>query len=266
MNKNKPADPAPHKIIKIAGHKLEYRLIPGAEDAPTLIFLHEGLGSMALWRHFPDQVAAATGLPALIYSRAGYGGSDPGPLPRPLDYMEQEGITVLPALISALRLGTHILIGHSDGASIALVYAGSAKRHDLRGAALLAPHVFNEPLAIQSIADAKVAYETGGLRDKLKRWHGANVDTAFYGWNDAWLDPAFRDWSIAHYLPDISVPLLVIQGLDDEYGTRRQVDTIAAKAGRGAEIVLLENCAHTPQRDQEKHVYERLTNFIRDLL
>lgn len=231
-----------------------------APGAATLVLLHEGLGSLGLWRDFPARLAAATGLPALAYSRFGYGGSDPCALPRPLRYMHDEGLSVLPELLARLEIGTYVLIGHSDGASIAIIHAGGAARAGLLGAVLMAPHVFNEEISVRSIAAARRAYESGDLRARLERWHGANVDCAFLGWNGAWLDPGFRDWNIEEYLSGVRVPLLVIQGGDDEYGTLAQVEAI--RAGAGAEVLVLEQCGHSPHRDREGETLEAIVRFV----
>lgn len=252
--------------IHVLGRRLEYRWVGPArtprDSRPALIFLHEGLGCVDLWRDFPARVADGAGLPALVYSRQGYGRSDPCTLPRSLRYMHDEGLDILPALLERAGIGPHILIGHSDGASIAIVYAGGAARAGFLGAALLAPHVFNEDVSVRSIAAAKQAYETGELKARLERWHGANVDCAFYGWNGAWLDPAFRAWNIEGYLPKIERPLMVVQGRGDEYGTLKQVDAIAAQAGAGCEPVVLDDCGHSPHRDQPDATLAALLRFI----
>ena len=176
-------------------------------DLPTLILLHEGLGSVSMWRDFPSELSGATGCPVFAYSRFGYGKSSTVPLPRPLDYMEQEGEQTLPRVIEAAGIDNFILFGHSDGASIAAVYAGYHEDPRCKGAILMAPHFFTEPGGLASIAHAKKAYEATDLRERLARYHD-NVDVAFYGWNSAWLDPDFEDWNIERYLPGISVPLV----------------------------------------------------------
>ncbi|MCW5731309.1 MAG: alpha/beta hydrolase [Alphaproteobacteria bacterium] len=233
---------------------------PGAR---VLVFLHEGLGSAGLWRDFPARVAVASGLPALVYSRFGYGASDPCALPRPLGYMHDEGLQVLPELLERLEIDAYVLVGHSDGASIAIIHAGGAPRPGLAGAVLMAPHVFNEDISVRSITAAKAAYEGGDLRSRLERWHGANVDCAFYGWNGAWLDPGFRDWNIEAYLPAIDVPLLVIQGRDDEYGTLAQVEAIRAGATRaGTERLILDHCGHSPHRDRPEETLASIAHFL----
>jgi pimeloyl-ACP methyl ester carboxylesterase len=247
----------------VEGARLEYAWHgPPPGERPTLVFLHEGLGCVALWRDFPARIAAATGCGALIYSRKGYGGSDPVVLPRPIRYMHDEAERSLPSVLAALGIADPILIGHSDGASIALLYAGGAARPRVRALALLAPHVFCEDLSVASIARAAEEYRSGDLRARLARHHGANVDGAFWGWNRAWLDPAFRAWNLEAYLPRIESPLLLIQGRDDQYGTLRQLDAIEAGARGPVERVVLEACGHSPQRDQPEATAAALIRFI----
>lgn len=257
--------------IALPAGQVEYRWVGQKQsplrDAalPALIFLHEGLGCAALWRDFPDRVAQATGLPALVYSRLGYGGSDPCKLPRPITYMHEEAQSELPALIAALGIGRHILVGHSDGASIALIYAGASQREGLMGLAAMAPHSFAEEVSIASIRAADQAYAEGGLRERLAKYHGANVDCAFRGWCDSWRNPDFRRWNIENYVERIGVPVLVIQGEADEYGTIAQVDSIVARAKGGVETLLLPDCGHSPHRDQPEATLKALTGFIRRL-
>lgn len=254
--------------IDIPAGRIEYRWagVHGAAlrdtSLPVLVFLHEGLGCVALWRDFPDQLAQATGLPALVYSRIGYGGSSPCALPRPLTYMHAEGEAVLPDLLAALGIQLHILVGHSDGASISLIYAGSAQRDGLRGIAVLAPHTFCEEISVLSIRAAGKAYAEGDLRARLAKYHGDNVDCAFRGWCDAWLDPAFMRWTIEDYVDRITVPVLVLQGEDDEYGTVAQVDSIVRRVRGGVDTLLLPDCGHSPQRDQTVATLKALAGFI----
>ncbi len=253
--------------------RLEVRRIAARDPArPTLVFLHEGLGCVALWKDFPDRIAEATGCGVVIYSRAGYGASSPVDLPRPLRYMHDEALETLPRLLDALALEDVVLVGHSDGGSIALIHAGGAGQGDkarLRGVVSMAAHAFNEELSVTSIAQARDAYEQTDLRARLARLHGENVDIAFWGWNRAWLDPGFRDWSIEEYLPGITVPVLVIQGLDDEYGTGDQVAAIARGVGDGpgpgAQVCLLDDCRHSPHRDQPERTITRIAEFIAGL-
>ncbi|MFN3398696.1 MAG: alpha/beta fold hydrolase, partial [Ferrovibrio sp.] len=186
------------QVVDTPVGRIEYRWAGSAlRDIalPVLVFLHEGLGCVALWKDFPDQLAQATGLPALVYSRIGYGGSSACALPRPITYMHDEGETGLPDLLTALGIQSHILIGHSDGASIALIYAGK-DRDGLKGVAVMAPHVFCEDISVRSIRAADKAYAEGDLKARLAKYHGDNVDCAFRGWCDSWLNPDFHHWNI----------------------------------------------------------------------
>src|SRR6201992_822292 len=215
---------APSGFLRIDGSDLEYRMIgPAPDEAPTIVMLHEGLGSAALWGDFPDQLQQATGAGLFVYSRAGYGASSPVTLPRPIDYMHREALDVLPKLLAQIGFQRGILVGHSDGASIAAIYTGGVQDHRIRAIALMAPHFIIEDISVKSIAEIKTAYETTNLREKLARWH-KDVDNAFCGWNGAWLDQKFRNWDISEYLAYIRVPVGIIQGEDDQYGTIRQVE------------------------------------------
>jgi pimeloyl-ACP methyl ester carboxylesterase len=258
-------------FVEVDGKSIEIRRFPEdptppAAGVPVLVFLHEGLGSAQQWRDFPGRIAETCGLDALAYSRAGYGASAPVELPRPLGYMQEEAKHSLPRLLDALSIDSAILIGHSDGGSIALIHAAldaGAEHRRIRGVILEAPHVFVEDVSIASIAKAREAYETGDLREKLAKYHGANVDGAFRGWNDAWLDPGFRSWNIEEYLPSIEAPVLVIQGEEDPYGTRAQVDAIARQVGGRVETVMLAKCGHAPHRDRPDATAEAMVAFVR---
>jgi pimeloyl-ACP methyl ester carboxylesterase len=242
------------------GHRLEYERIAGEAGAPALVFLHEGLGSLALWRDFPAKLAAASGCPALVYSRYGYGRSEPLSAPHGLGYMHREALEALPELRQALALDDAVLIGHSDGASIALIHTGSG-RWPVRGLILEAPHVFVEDVSVTSIAAAREAYETTDLRQRLARYH-ADVEGAFRGWSDIWLHPDFRAWNIESCLPGVSCPVLGIQGADDEYGTLAQLDAVERGAAGPFERLLLAGCKHSPHRDQEETVLAAMIAFI----
>ena len=253
----------PHLVA--AGRRLEYAWHgPGPDAAPTLVFLHEGLGSLSAWRDFPARLAAATGCGALVYSRAGYGGSDPVPLPRPLRFMHEEALLSLPEVLRAAAVRDAVLVGHSDGASIALIHAGAGASTVVRALALEAPHVFVEDLTVRSIATAAESFTTGGLRRKLERHHGANVEVAFWGWNRAWLDPGFRSWNIEEYLPGVRVPVLAVQGAQDEYGTLRQLDAIEAGCAAPVQRLVLEGCGHAPHRDQPARTLAAMAEFVKD--
>jgi pimeloyl-ACP methyl ester carboxylesterase len=252
-------------FFDIAGVKLEYQLLSPAESdaAPTLVLLHEGLGCVAMWKDFPRQLAQLSGCRVLSYSRAGYGGSDPCLLPRPLSFMHHEGQNVLPKILSAAKIDRAVLVGHSDGASIALICAGSLTDHRIAGLILMAPHVFVEGLTLSSIREAKTAFETTDLRERLTRYHGKNVDCAFWGWNQAWLDQGFVDWNLEVFLPEIEVPVLMIQGREDQYGTIQQLDKINGSLPHGAELALLPDCGHSPFRDQPTETLQAVSAFLR---
>ncbi len=227
-------------------------------DAPTLVMLHEGLGSLSMWHDFPRKLADRLECRVLIYSRHGYGRSTALPAHRAVSYMHDEAWLVLPELLERLRIERPILFGHSDGGSIALIHAS---RHPVRGVIALAPHVFVEDLSVASIAAAKVAFETGDLRKRLARHH-ADVDSVFRGWNDIWLDPDFRSWNIEGLLPAIRCPILVIQGEDDEYGTVEQMRRIARRAPH-VELELLAQCGHAPHRDQPDKVLGAVSDWMK---
>lgn len=250
-------------FITLNDQKLEYAWIgPPPDKAPTIVFLHEGLGCIDIWQDFPAKVAEATGCGALIYSRTGYGNSDPKALPWPTSFMHDEALVVLPELLNCLDIRDAVLFGHSDGGSIALINAGSDKNERVRGLVLEAPHVFVEDISIEGIEAAKVEYEQGRLKSSLARYHGENVETAFRGWNDTWLSPEFRSWNIEEYLSRITVPVLVVQGVDDEYGTLAQVEAIKKGVSGPIETLILEECGHDPHRDQPDKVLERTAKFI----
>lgn len=248
------------RFVDVAGHRLECVRIRGANVAPTLVFLHEGLGSVALWKDFPARAADATGCPVLVYSRAGYGRSSPAALPRAPDYMHVEALTVLPALLDRLGVADPILVGHSDGASIGLLHAGAGKR-PVRALVALAPHVFVEDMAIASIAEARRQFETTDLRERLARRH-ADPDAAFRGWNDIWLAPAFRRWNIEACLSGVRCPLLLIQGRDDEYGSAAQLDAIERQVGGTVARLELADCRHSPHRDQPEATLAAIAAFV----
>lgn len=248
--------------LSIGGIQLEFTWKrPAATGAPTLIFLHEGLGCVALWRDFPLQLANATGCGALIYSRAGYGASSPATLPRPTSYLHDEA-EVLRAIIQQFDIRNSIVIGHSDGATIALIYAASRPLPGLSCLILEAPHVFVESITLNGIVAAAELYRTTDLRTRLTRYHGDKTDDVFWGWNDAWQRPEFHDWNIEGLLPAITAPTLLIQGQDDEYGTAAQLEAIERHSGGPVETLLLPACGHTPHQDQPARVLAEMTRFI----
>jgi len=244
-----------------AGVRLEYVRIPGR--GPAIVLLHEGLGSVSLWREFPQRVAEATGHEVVAYSRQGYGRSSPLAAPRSVRFMHDEALVVLPEVLDALEIRRPILLGHSDGGSIAIIHAGGSGR-DVSGLILMAPHVIVEDISIASIAAARVAYAQGDFRARLGRHHD-DVDGAFRGWNDVWLSPEFRGWSIEEYLRRIECPVLAIQGENDEYGTMEQVDRIG-RAIPHARILKLARCGHSAHRDSAEEVLEAIRGFVGGVL
>lgn len=249
-------------FLSIGSQKLEYRMIGRRPDAaPTLVLLHEGLGCVDLWGDFPDKLQEATGAGIFVYSRAGYGKSSPVKLPRPLSYMHDEARETLPKLLDAIGFERGLLVGHSDGASIAAIYAGSHQDHRVGGLVLIAPHFFTEDAGIASIVEAKKSYETGELRAKLARWH-ADVDNAFIGWNGAWLDPEFRKWDITDSLAYIRVPVLIVQGEDDQYGTVKQIAIAEQECYCPVEVALLPGARHSPPREAPDATLKAVTEFV----
>ena len=247
-------------FMDIGGRAIEYRVIPGpVSDRPTLVFLHEGLGSAGLWREFPQRLAEAAGRRALIYSRADHGFSDIPPRPRTPRFMHEEALDVLPAILDRAGIDRPLLIGHSDGASIALIHAASTGR-PVAGLVLMAPHIMVEPICVESIARISATYAEGPLRSRLARYH-AHVDDAFHGSADTWLMPEFLDWSLETEARALSIPTLLIQGRDDEYGTLAQIDRIAELAQGPVEKLVLEKCGHSPYRDQEAAVLAAIADF-----
>src|SRR6516165_12044232 len=253
-------------FLNINGADLEYRMIgPLPDQAPTIVMLHEGLGSAALWGDFPDRLQAATGAGVFVYSRAGYGASSPVKLPRPLDYMHVEALEVLPKLLEAIGFRRGLLVGHSDGASIAAIYAGGVQDHRVRALALIAPHFIVEDISVSSIAEIKTAYETTDLRTKLARWH-KDVDNAFYGWNGAWLDPTFRNWDISDSLAYIRVAVAAMQGADDQYGAIRQVEIAQEECYCPVDVTIIAGAGHQPHREAPAVTLDAISDFANAVL
>jgi pimeloyl-ACP methyl ester carboxylesterase len=257
--------------ITVQGRSLEVLRISSADpQKPELVFLHEGLGSVSHWRDFPARIAAATGCPVTVYSRYGSGNSDLLTEPHPVTYMHDEAQRTLPDLLAQLHIEKPILIGHSDGASIALIFAAASagssagEFNPARGLVLLAPHVFVEDLSVASIANAKTAFQTTDLPGKLARHHRDAART-FWGWNNIWLHPDFRSWNIEEYLPRITCPILAIQGIDDQYGTMAQVKAIANRSRGPVEILSLADCRHSPQRDQPEATLAAIAGFVKQI-
>jgi pimeloyl-ACP methyl ester carboxylesterase len=247
--------------LALRGGRIEYERHPG--DWPPLVFLHEGLGSVGLWRGMPAEVAAATGQAVLNYSRFGYGSSTPASLPRPTRYMHDEALGVLPELLDALELARPVLVGHSDGASIALIHAG-ARCRAVTALALLAPHVIVEDETIAGIEAARASYLGSDLPAKLARWHD-DADATFWGWNDVWLSPEFRGWDIRDYLPAVTEPTLILQGEADTYGTWAQVDAIEKGVSGPCRSVRLPGAGHGLHLERRAEIVEALGEFVTSL-
>lgn len=250
--------------IDVTGVRLEVQRIegPSGGQLAPILFLHEGLGSVAMWRDWPGRVCAATGRPGVVYSRRGYGASDPVPDVRGTgrlqpDYLHREAWEVLPALLERLQLREPVLLGHSDGGSIALLHAA---RHRVAACVVLAPHVVVEDLSVRSIAQARDAYLQGGLRERLARYHH-DVDVAFWQWNDVWLSDGFRPFDIRQECRGIAAPVLALQGVDDPYGTLRQIEEIAPTAGRFT-MHAIPDCGHSPHRDQPDAATKLVADFL----
>jgi pimeloyl-ACP methyl ester carboxylesterase len=246
--------------------RLEYRMIgPRPDAAPTIVMLHEGLGSVGLWGPFPEQLASATGAGVFVYSRAGYGRSSPCKLPRSIDFMNEEAREVLPRVLGAMDFQRGILFGHSDGASIATIYAGSVQDHRVRGLVLMAPHFFTEEIGLAAIRRTREEFAAGALREKLKRWH-SDVDCAFRSWNEPWLNPGFENWDITEALGYVRVPILIVQGADDQYGTLRQIEAAKQECYCPVETVVLPGARHSPYRDKPEATLAAVADFINRLL
>jgi pimeloyl-ACP methyl ester carboxylesterase len=256
--------PATAGHLDLEGVRLEFRRVPPpappAPTAPTLVLLHEGLGCVGLWKDFPQRLAAATGLGVFLWSRQGFGTSDPISLPRPLDYLEQEA-PLVGRVLAAAGITRSVLIGHSDGGTIALLAAGHGAAA-VEGIVTIAAHAFVEEVTIVGIRETKRAWQEGDLRARLARWHGDNVDGAFRGWCDTWLDAGFRSWTIEAALPAVRVPVLVMQGADDEYGTPAQVDAIVRGVSGPARGMLIPGAGHSPHVDAREAVISAIRLFV----
>ncbi len=250
-------------FVEAGGHRLDYEWIGLADAAaPVIVMLHQGLGSIALWRDFPRAVHEATGLRVLVYSRWGYGNSDPvTAFPHGADFMHRGALVELPDLLGKLGIVKPVLLGHSDGASIALLHAAHRPAPAPLAVLAMAPHVMLERESIISLAKARVAYEEGDLRGKLARFH-ADVDSAFYGWNVTWLLPSMRAWSIEAEMAAIECPTVIVQGEGDEYGTPAQLEAIKTHSRGAAETLLLRNCGHSPHIDQRAATLDALKRLL----
>ena len=252
-------------FLDLADMRLEYRMIgPRPRAAPTLVLLHQGLGSVAVWGRFAEELAAATGAGVFAYSRAGYGRSSPSKLPRPVSFMHEEATDVLPRVLAAIDFQRGVLIGHSDGASIAAIYAGTIEDHRVRGLVLVAPHFFTEEMGLAEIARAKAAFEAGPLRARLARAH-ADPDNAFHNWCDPWLDPEFRKLDLTDALAHIRVPILIVQGEHDQYGTARQIEVAREECYCPVEVALLPNTRHAPHLEAPEATLRAISEFYQRL-
>lgn len=252
--------------ITVNGVRLETKWIgPGPDAAPTIVMLHEGLGCVDRWKGWPERLAQATGCGVFLYSRAGYGRSDPVAVPRPLSYMHDEAQDVLPPLLDAVGFKRGILLGHSDGASIATIYLGAHEDFRVRGLVLIAPHFFVEDVSVTSIAEFRDAWQTTDLRARLEKYHGANVDCAFQGWNQAWLDPGFRKFDIRESVGYIRVPILIVQGTADEYGTRAQIEAAQEEAYCPVDVALIAGAKHSPHLEKPDETLAAVAGFTTTL-
>jgi len=249
-------------MLAAGGYAIEFERLPGTHHAPTLVLLHEGLGCVAMWRRFPSLLNKATGLPVFSYSRPGYGRSSSIPLPRPLDFHTRDALDTLPHVLDAAGIEDCVLVGHSDGASISVVYAGATQDPRVRALVLMAPHVLTEEKTVMNIAQAKLSFEATDLRDRLARYHGTNVDCAFWGWCDAWLDADFRRWDITAWLPAIALPVLTVRGDDDAYNTCVHVERIVAGVHGPVTRVDIPECGHAPHLEQGEQVLAAIAAFV----
>jgi len=256
-------------VLTVDGVRLPARRLRPSDataDAPVLVFLHEGLGSIGLWKDFPEALCYATGLPGFVYERQGHGDADPLlAQPRPVGYLEEQAEQVLPRVLAAAGINRFVHIGHSDGGTIALLHAAS-NPPGLLGAVTEAAHVFVEQITLDGIRAARTAFAEGTLKPRLERWHGANTEGVFWAWNATWLAPAFATWDMQDRLPAIRCPLLVVQGANDEYGTSAQVDAITRQTGGPATPLLIPACGHVPHQQARPAVLEAVTSFLRGVL
>ncbi|WP_164661547.1 alpha/beta fold hydrolase [Tropicibacter sp. Alg240-R139] len=252
--------PTPSFPMKVNGVALEYACHgPAPDQAPTIVMLHEGLGCVALWRDFPKKLSAQTGFGVLVFSRQGYGNSDPIQLPRGLDYQSQEPLEVLPPILEQAGIQRCILFGHSDGATMAAVYAGSVEDHRVRGLIVAAPHFFAEPKGLTEIERTRDQFDTTDLAQRMGIYH-RDPEGVFRGWANVWLDPEFADWNVAEVIDYIRVPILAIQGHDDQYGTMAHLDEITSRAYCPVDRVKL-NCKHSPHLEAPEETLKAVAEF-----
>ena len=254
-------------FVNVKGSKLEIKWIrkPTKKSEPVIVFLHEGLGCVELWRDFPATLYKTLKTPSLLYSRQGYGRSSPSELPKSLDFMHKEGLEILPKLLDILEIERAVLLGHSDGASISLINCGGFQDRRIIGLVLIAPHVFVEDVSISSIKKAKLEFQKGKLREKLMKYHFTNVDCAFWGWAGTWLEEDFLNWNIEEYLDGINIPVLLIQGEDDQYGTLAQVKAIQNGIGINCTSEIISGCGHSPHLEKAETTLNIVKEFIKGL-
>jgi len=252
---------SPREPLRVGGKSLEFACFgPPPGKAPTIVMLHEGLGCLALWRDFPKKIAEETGYGVFAYSRAGYGQSDLADLPRPLDYMTREAKGVLAEILDLIGVEHCILLGHSDGATIAAIYSGSVADHRVRGLVLMAPHFFTEPSGQEAIAQAKIAFETGDLKVRLAKYH-KDPENTFRGWNNSWLHPDFEAWNVSDVIDYLRIPVLAIQGRQDQYGTLAQIREIEDRIYSPVDVEIYDDCGHAPQTDQPEKTLAAVADF-----
>jgi pimeloyl-ACP methyl ester carboxylesterase len=254
------------ELLALRNGEVEVEIIAGgqAADAPALVLLHEGLGSLALWRDFPGVLASLTGRKVVAWSRYGYGRSSVVRPPWPAEYMHLEALTVLPELLDRLAIERPVLVGHSDGASIALIYAGGQTRRPVAGVVALAPHVVVEDRSVAGVRAARQEYLHGDLPARLARYH-TDPDATFWGWNDVWLSEPFRAWNIEAYLPNIACPVLLVQCADDRYGSLAQLDRIQDRAAGRVERLVLPEGGHAPHQSHRDRVAACISGFLDSL-
>ena len=259
--------PDPSGFMDIGDVRLEYAWHGPPPDArPTIVLLHEGLGCVSRWHDLPATLSERTGCGVLVYSRQGYGRSDPVELPRPLSFMDDEAAKVLPAILDHWNLQKVFLAGHSDGATISALYAGGVQDHRIRGVVLMAPHFYNEQACISSVLATRREYEHGDLKQRLARHQGDNVDCAFYGWSEPWTDPRFADWEMRDQLAHIRVPVLLIWGAKETFATFGQVEAAREACYCPLELVVLEDTVHWPHREQPEATVDAVCGFVSHLM
>lgn len=248
-------------FLDLAPHRLEYRMVgPRTDEAPTLVLLHQGLGSVGQWDDLPEKLSATTGCGVFAYSRVGYGFSSPAALPRPLDFMHVEAKEILPRVLDAIGFQRGVLVGHSDGASIAAIYAGSVQDHRVNGLVLMAPHFFVEDVTMNAIRAIRKAYDTTDMRARFRRWH-ADADATVRGWSDVWLNNDVRLWDLRDDLAHIRVPVLIVQGEDDDFGTVRQIEIAQEECYCPVDALLMPGVKHVPHRESPEATLKAIAGF-----